>query len=259
MHLKGGNTLKRLFQTSEFAEKVGITARTLRYYDQIGLLKPTQRSAVGHRLYSEDDIIILQQILTLKFLGLSLEEIKKNIRIEPTELKLMLKMQRKIFQEKIADLEMIYKAISEAVELLNQESRLDWEKFIHVIKVVRTMEENKLQTEKWVKQFFSAEQSEQIKKREFTVQDHQRVEQRWEDLMKEVQKSLDKDPASLEVQRLVEKWLALSNQFTQGNPGLEAGLHQMYENLDDMPLETKKIDQGAMSFIKKAIEIYNQK
>ncbi|MEW9106116.1 MerR family transcriptional regulator, partial [Paenibacillus sp.] len=54
----------------------GLTLRTLRFYDQIGLFSPSAHSDSGHRLYNQADLSRLQQILSLKELGLSLEEIK---------------------------------------------------------------------------------------------------------------------------------------------------------------------------------------
>ena len=56
-----------------------LTVRSLQYYDDIDLLKPSKRSATGYRLYSENDLLKLQQITTLKFLGFSLTAIKKII------------------------------------------------------------------------------------------------------------------------------------------------------------------------------------
>jgi DNA-binding transcriptional MerR regulator len=53
----------------------GLTVRTLRYYDQIGLFRPSGHSDSGYRLYTQTDITRLQQILSLKELGLSLEQI----------------------------------------------------------------------------------------------------------------------------------------------------------------------------------------
>lgn len=64
------------YTTSQFAQKAAVTARTLRFYDKVGLLSPSEYTEAGHRLYSDKDLWSLQQILALKFLGFSLEEIK---------------------------------------------------------------------------------------------------------------------------------------------------------------------------------------
>ena len=63
----------------ELTSLTGVTSRALRHYDQIGLLKPSGRSNSGERLYSESDLLRLQQILLLKELGLGLGDIAKNL------------------------------------------------------------------------------------------------------------------------------------------------------------------------------------
>ena len=73
--MKGSN--ESLFQAREFAELTGVTVRTLHHYDRLGLLKPSGRTAAGYRLYGERDFARLQQIITLKFIGFPLNQIKK--------------------------------------------------------------------------------------------------------------------------------------------------------------------------------------
>lgn len=63
----------------EIAKKMGVTVRTLQYYDQKGLLTPSAESEGGRRLYSDKDMVLLHQILSLKSLGFSLGDIKKRL------------------------------------------------------------------------------------------------------------------------------------------------------------------------------------
>ncbi|WP_248023138.1 MerR family transcriptional regulator [Streptococcus halitosis] len=60
----------------EIAKKMGVTVRTLQYYDKEGLLSPSAKSEGGRRLYSNKDLVILHQIISLKSLGFSLKDIK---------------------------------------------------------------------------------------------------------------------------------------------------------------------------------------
>lgn len=69
----------KYYQIKEISQMTSLTIRSLQYYDEIGLLKPEKRSTSGYRLYSEHDLVRLQQITTLKFLGFSLSKIKKII------------------------------------------------------------------------------------------------------------------------------------------------------------------------------------
>ncbi len=63
------------FTVGELAKLTGITVRTLHHYDEIGLVQPSDRSRAGYRLYADDDVLRLQQVLVYKELGLPLDEI----------------------------------------------------------------------------------------------------------------------------------------------------------------------------------------
>ncbi|WP_127582084.1 MerR family transcriptional regulator [Paenibacillus koleovorans] len=81
--------MKRYWKVGDLAKLTGLTVRTLRFYDQIGLFSPSGQTESGHRLYNELDLSRLHQILSLKELGLSLEEIKSALhggQISPLEI-----------------------------------------------------------------------------------------------------------------------------------------------------------------------------
>ena len=63
----------------EVAKKIGVTVRTLQYYDKEGLLSPSAESEGGRRLYTDKDLVTLHQIISLKSLGFSLEDIKQRL------------------------------------------------------------------------------------------------------------------------------------------------------------------------------------
>ncbi|MGG0811526.1 MerR family transcriptional regulator [Paenibacillus alvei] len=69
----------------QLAERTGITIRTLRYYDKLGLLTPSDYKEGGHRLYNADALSRLQQIQALKFIGFSLKDIADLLEIQQAE------------------------------------------------------------------------------------------------------------------------------------------------------------------------------
>src|SRR5436190_18831190 len=63
-------------KVGELARRTGLTVRTLHHYDEIGLLKPSLHTEAGHRLYTDGDVSRLQQVVSLRQLGFSLEEVR---------------------------------------------------------------------------------------------------------------------------------------------------------------------------------------
>jgi DNA-binding transcriptional MerR regulator len=70
---------RRTYQVKEVAQLAGLTVRALHHYDSIGLLVPSSRSTAGYRLYDDDDLLRLQQILIGRELGLPLEAIRRTL------------------------------------------------------------------------------------------------------------------------------------------------------------------------------------
>ena len=91
---------RQYYTTSQFAQKAAVTTRTLRFYDKVSLLSPSGHTEAGHRLYSDEDLWSLQQILALKFLSFSLEEIKVCLQTHPERLQETLAMQKAMMREK---------------------------------------------------------------------------------------------------------------------------------------------------------------
>ncbi|SCW80620.1 DNA-binding transcriptional regulator, MerR family [Paenibacillus tianmuensis] len=102
--------MKTYWKIGDLANLTGLTVRTLRFYDQIGLFSPSEHTESGHRLYNESDLARLHQILSLKELGLSLEEIKSVLtggQISPLEIvnlqinriKEQIKLQQKLLEQ----------------------------------------------------------------------------------------------------------------------------------------------------------------
>jgi DNA-binding transcriptional MerR regulator len=72
-----GRTDRKLLKMGEFARLTGVPAKTLRFYDELGLVEPSVRTAAGYRLYGPEEAAQLTFVKRAKLLGLSLEEIKE--------------------------------------------------------------------------------------------------------------------------------------------------------------------------------------
>ena len=90
--MAAGNRI-RGYKAREFAELSGVTVRALHHYDRLGLLRP-KRTHNGYRTYGEQDLVRLEQIVALKFVGLPLRRIKALLDRDGLELSGALRVRR---------------------------------------------------------------------------------------------------------------------------------------------------------------------
>lgn len=107
----------------EISELTGISVRTLHYYDEIGLLKPTQKSDAGYRLYDDRALEILQQILFFREFDIPLKEIKAVLENPALERNQILQMQRKMLVAKKERMEHLIASID---DILKGENKMDF-------------------------------------------------------------------------------------------------------------------------------------
>lgn len=119
----------------EFAEKAGVTVKTLLYYDKIGLLTPLKNYVTGYRIYRGEDFIKLQQIITLKFIGLSLDEIKNVLCATEENLKDMISIQKEALEKKKKHIESVITVFEKAENQIEENGFLEVDKLIDIIKI----------------------------------------------------------------------------------------------------------------------------
>lgn len=134
-------------QIGEVAERTGVTQRTLRFYEEKGLLKPPTRMEGGFRLYSEDDIRRVEQIRRLqKLLGFTLAEIKEMVEAEEV------KWQLRAEYRPQADLTERRQSIAKALEVTERQHALLRQK-VEALQDMQGRLEEKLQTyRQWLAQ-----------------------------------------------------------------------------------------------------------
>ena len=119
----------------EVAKKMGVTVRTLQYYDKEGLLSPSAESEGGRRLYTDKDLITLHQIISLKSLGFSLDDIKKRlISLEtPADIANALTEQADDIRQKIEQLKVSLSAIEQLKAEVLQMQTVNFKKYADII------------------------------------------------------------------------------------------------------------------------------
>jgi 7-cyano-7-deazaguanine reductase len=120
--------MKKRYRIKEFAELTKVTVRTLRYYDKIGLLKPGFRRPNGYRVYADEDLLRLQQIVTLKFMGFSLARIGELLNRKGFLIAKSLRVQAEAVRDEIARLRQASRALDLILRELETKGRIDAKK-----------------------------------------------------------------------------------------------------------------------------------
>jgi len=109
----------RQYQVKEVAALANVSVRALHHYDAIGLLEPSGRTEAGYRLYSEEDLLRLQQILLGRELGLSLEAIRRSLDDPKFDRRQALLLQRAELETRAAQTSAMLRAVDAALALLD--------------------------------------------------------------------------------------------------------------------------------------------
>lgn len=132
------------FSSGKFAKMAQVTLRTIRYYDQQNILKPSYVNDAGARFYTEKDFAKLQQILLFKYLGFSLSEIRE-MTLDNFDCHFMLNsldIQKKLIQDRIEQMHLIEQAIEETSSMLRSGKDVDWNQMrelIHLTAVEKSL------------------------------------------------------------------------------------------------------------------------
>lgn len=234
----------KLFKIGELAKAAGITIRSLHHYDQIGLLRPTAVQDTGHRWYNQSDVERLQQIVSLKSLGLSLDDISNCLDGEEYTLQKTLNLHATAIAANIENLKKIQNNLNLLVQKLASQRGLTAKELLAFMKEVQKMEK-----------YYTPEQLEKLKNRyaQFANEAKQ-VEQAWPALFKKFEEAMKaKLPVTdLKVQVLATEAQHYIDLFTGGDPEIEANLDQAYTENRESALKSWNVSKEVFEYADQA-------
>src|SRR5262249_38393481 len=217
-------------KVGELAKRTGLTVRTLHHYDAIGLLKPSLHTEAGYRLYTATDIARLQQVLSLRQLGFSLDEVRgcldrpgfsplEVIGLHLVRLREQIESQRRLCQR----LETLAAHLRAAGGGTADEVPGGIE------------ERTKLGTLE--AKYFTPEQMQAIKqgREQAGPESLNRMQERWAELIALIRTEMEQgtDPADPKVQTLAQRWQELLHQATGGDPGIQQAMKRHWDEQGD--------------------------
>jgi DNA-binding transcriptional MerR regulator len=211
---------EQTFSIGDFSAKTGISIRTLHYYDDLGLLKARRDPSSGHRLYTHEDLLKLQKIVSLKFLGYRLDQIADLIETTHFDLSLKesLQMQQKALEVKKEQIETSIRAVKRAITLLEEEGEMDSNVLMSLIRNIQKEKEQRL----WLEQYTSKELVGQLydKSEEEMIE----LDKSYVQMMRKVKKLVGKPVDAPEVVELIDEFLKVSKDFVGEQYLTELGL-----------------------------------
>jgi DNA-binding transcriptional MerR regulator len=240
-------------KVGELAQRTGLTVRTLHHYDEIGLLKPSLRTESGHRLYTSADVARLQQVVSLRQLGFSLEEIGacldkpgfsplEVIRLHVARLREQIELQQALCHR--------LQAIKEHLESAGEVSA---EVFIEAIEGMHMIES-----------YYTQEQLESFRKRsaEAAAAGRDLAQEgtaAWNDLLAQYAAEMKNgtDPADPKAQVLEKRRRELVQLFTGGDKAIEQNLTRLWMEQSDKLCAQFGMDPHVVAYLRKVNEAAN--
>ncbi|MGG0722098.1 MerR family transcriptional regulator [Bacillus mycoides] len=247
-----------LISIQELTRETGITVRTLRYYDQIDLLKPSGKTDGGHRLYGERDVVRLQQILFLKEMGFSLKEVANMLVTGELNLKGSLEKQLQFVQEEQKKFNRMERVLQAVVYSVDVEGELDWKVMFELIQLSKQSPRIR---EIFQNEVFSKEEQDLLHNLPNMSEEDPNVLE-WVDLLKQLRNFMKdgKEASCDEVQEATKKLMQKCLEMANGD---EAFLDKLWEvrksKEDSQKMSMYPIEEELLVYMDEAFRIYDER
>jgi len=231
-----------------------VSVRTLHYYDEIGLLKPGEKSAAGYRSYVREDLFKLQQIMFFKELGFSLDEIQRILGDPDFDLKKALKSQREEISKRLVRFKKLLNTIDKTIQTLNQKSMLTDKEMYEGFTPEQAEAYRKEASQRWGDEVKASEA--RIKK--MSKEQWNAVKAEGEAITKKLAELMTAGsaPESPEVQSYIARWHKHLENFYPVSEERLSGLGQMYIADERFTAHYDQYAKGLAQFKNTAIQIY---
>lgn len=130
------------WQVKELSNLTGVSVRMLHHYDKLGLLKPSIRKPNGYRIYTENDLVKLQLIIALRFLGFGLAEIRRLLQKDAPAVD-HFKAQATLMRDKIHKMQQASSALEGLIFDFSKNKNVPWEKLVKSIEGYKMIDKMK--------------------------------------------------------------------------------------------------------------------
>jgi DNA-binding transcriptional MerR regulator len=242
-----------MFTVKQLSKMAGITPRTLHYYDEIGLLKPSRVGDNGYRYYGDEALLRLQQILLYRELDMPLEDIKKIMGRRSFDVLTALESHKEQLTKRIGQMERLIATVDDTILYMKGKKEMSEKQLFEPFS-----EEQQAEYEKEAMQMYDPEvvKASNRKWKNYTAAEKQAIGDEGNAVYRDLLKAMPKGAASPEVQACVERWRKHMDHFW--TPSLEqlVGLAQLYNDDPRFKANYDKVDPRLAEFMLEAVTVY---
>jgi len=241
------------YTVKELSEMAGVSVRTLHYYDEIDLLKPSFLGENSYRYYTDAELLRLQQVLFYRELGFRLKTIKKIIDKPDFDVIAALHEHRRALQGKVRRLKALIKTVDRTI--LNMTGEVEMSK--NQLFTGFSKEEEEYYSEEARKQY-SAEEVDASYKRwnNYSAEQKEKIVAEGQAIYQDLANAMPHGAGSPEVQQIIRRWHQHLSYFYEPSIARLRGLGQLYVDSPDFAEKFRQLDSNLPEFMRKAINHY---
>jgi DNA-binding transcriptional MerR regulator len=242
-----------MLTVKQVCDLAGLTPRTLHYYDQIGLYKPSRVGTNGYRYYSEESVVQLQQILLYRAMDMPLEEIRRILKRRDFDALSALESHSQELGKRMARLARLRDTVDRTILHLKGVAPMSPKQFFEGFS-----EEQQAQYEKEAMQLYDPEivRASNKKWKAYTPAEKQRIGQEGNAVYAGFVEAMPRGAASTEAQACVERWRRHMEYFWVPNEAQLLGLAEGYNSDPRFKASFDKIDPRLAEFVREAVRVY---
>lgn len=244
------------YTVNKLAKLSGVSIRTLRFYDEIGLLKPAYYGDNNYRYYEETQLLQLQQILFFRELGFQLSDIQRIISSPDFDKVKALESHRKILEKNLNQTKILIETIDNTIAHLRGKEIMNIEKVFTGFNAEKQKMYEDFLVESGVNTNEINKSKEKIKNwtKEQWADNKREADQIHTELVLAIKKHLE--PASKEVQKIIKKHYQMTTIFWTPTRETYIGLSQLYNSHPDFIKFYNDIHPQLLNFLMEAMRIY---
>lgn len=245
-----------MYTIGQLSKKTGITTRTLDYYDEINLMKPSSKTSGGHRLYNENDVMHLQQVLALKYMGFSLKEIKKHLLDSKKSWQQSIQDQIDMIQKEQERLQTLEKALQGISYSIEFEGDMNWP---IVFRIIQLFQQDPKHAFHGHDEHLSSKDIQKVMQFNNDMTNEEIEE--WMSSIQEIKAHIGINPASEKARNLAERWMHLAENIFGNDEELLANMWKSMEttgNTDAEGIAFYPMDEEFITFIKSVYVAHHQ-